>query len=375
MSNIIIHKSREIGYNEFGQAVKTEESHIKILASFKKGALQMLKGARLHVFICIALHEAEDKPGASLTTISNEVGYNRSTVVSAIHFLEDPAHRFIDRDGKEPDGTNIYRPAAYAWFGSNKRNMRSPIPPAADSAGASSIRQKQDNSASWKKPLAPNEEISPGVGVGTVPNQPGEIEHQTTTSNAARVIFAKAGIGGESLRLLSQTVVPELATQWVRWIAWASKHARQDYSNPAGLAIYRLREDPTAEPPDDLADESSEFAEQPVTDDAPIGTPLPKQGDDDGAADLWHAVQGELYLQMTRATFDTWVRASRAVSLADNVLVVDVQSPYAKDWLENRLNTTIQRTVTGILGRSVQVRYVVRDSNPAEVQDAERSID
>ncbi len=190
-----------------------------------------------------------------------------------------------------------------------------------------------------------------------------------------RVIFATAGIGGESLRLLSQTVAPELATLWVRWIAWASKHARQDYSNPAGLAIYRLREDPTAEPPDDpstFAQGADESAEQPNTDDAPIGTPLPMQRDDDGgAADLWHATLGELQGQMTRATFDSWGRPTRAIVLADDFVLVEVQSPYAKEWLENRLNTTIERTVTGILGRAVQVRYVVRDSNPAEVQDAE----
>lgn len=79
------------------------------------------------------------------------------------------------------------------------------------------------------------------------------------------------------------------------------------------------------------------------------------------AQDIWHATLGELQLQMTKATFDTWVRPTHALAYADGSLVVGVHSPYAKEWLENRLSTTIQRTLTGIIGRSAEVRYVVKD--------------
>jgi chromosomal replication initiation ATPase DnaA len=40
-------------------------------------------------------------------------------------------------------------------------------------------------------------------------------------------------------------------------------------------------------------------------------------------------------------------------------LVVEVQSPYAKEWLEERLNATIERTVAGITGRHLAIRYEV----------------
>jgi chromosomal replication initiator protein len=79
------------------------------------------------------------------------------------------------------------------------------------------------------------------------------------------------------------------------------------------------------------------------------------------ANEIWHATLGELQLQMTRATFDTWVRPTHAIDYRDGAMLVGVHSSYAKEWLENRLNTTIQRTVTGIVGKSVEVRYVVKD--------------
>ncbi len=82
--------------------------------------------------------------------------------------------------------------------------------------------------------------------------------------------------------------------------------------------------------------------------------------------EIWHATLGELQLQMTRATFDTWVRPTFAIAFENGTMVVGVHSPYAKEWLENRLHTTIQRTLTGILGRSVEVRYIVQDKARAK---------
>ena len=90
------------------------------------------------------------------------------------------------------------------------------------------------------------------------------------------------------------------------------------------------------------------------------------------AHDIWHATLGELQLQMTRATFDTWVRPTHAINYQDGAMVVGVHSPYAKEWLENRLNTTIQRTVTGIVGKSVEVRYVVKDNRSSRESEDPR---
>ncbi len=83
------------------------------------------------------------------------------------------------------------------------------------------------------------------------------------------------------------------------------------------------------------------------------------------ANDIWHATLGELQLQMTKATFDTWVRPTHAIAYRDGEMTVGVHSPYAKEWLENRLHTTIARTVTGIVGQSVQVQYIVKDKSAA----------
>jgi len=52
---------------------------------------------------------------------------------------------------------------------------------------------------------------------------------------------------------------------------------------------------------------------------------------------IWAATLGELQLQMTQATFDTWLRDSRLLKYEDGTFVIGVKSGYAKDWLESRL--------------------------------------
>ena len=81
-------------------------------------------------------------------------------------------------------------------------------------------------------------------------------------------------------------------------------------------------------------------------------SPLPERN-------IWQAVLGELQLQMTKATFDTWVRNTRLVSCQDDVFVIGAQNEFARDWLENRLLTTVERTLVGIAGHPVEVRFVV----------------
>lgn len=74
---------------------------------------------------------------------------------------------------------------------------------------------------------------------------------------------------------------------------------------------------------------------------------------------FWHAALGQLQLQMTQATFDTWVKDTRVVSQDNHKLVLGTKSAFAKDWLENRLFVTINRTVTSLLGRPVDIQFVV----------------
>jgi len=96
------------------------------------------------------------------------------------------------------------------------------------------------------------------------------------------------------------------------------------------------------------------------------------------AEKLWQTVLGQLQLQMTQATFDTWVRETYLVSRNGSSLTVGTKSVFAKDWLENRLYTTINRTVTNILGQPVEISFVAEPDptlspKPLEVSEADNN--
>jgi len=77
------------------------------------------------------------------------------------------------------------------------------------------------------------------------------------------------------------------------------------------------------------------------------------------AESAWKATLGELELQMTKATFATWVKDASLLTCDDGEYVIGVRNDYAKDWLDKRLHGTITRTLSTIVGKPITVRFVV----------------
>jgi chromosomal replication initiator protein len=77
------------------------------------------------------------------------------------------------------------------------------------------------------------------------------------------------------------------------------------------------------------------------------------------AQDVWQRILGELQLQMTRATFDAWLKNTRAVEMDAGMLVIAVPNSATHDWLTSRLGTAMRDTVATIAGPDVLWRFVV----------------
>jgi chromosomal replication initiator protein len=75
---------------------------------------------------------------------------------------------------------------------------------------------------------------------------------------------------------------------------------------------------------------------------------------------VWEAVKGELQLQMTKATYDTWISNTFPIAYEDGTFFIGVHNTYAKEWLENRLQTIVKRTLIGLTNQTAEVKFVVR---------------
>ncbi|MEO0989038.1 MAG: chromosomal replication initiator protein DnaA, partial [Cyanobacteria bacterium J06639_14] len=74
---------------------------------------------------------------------------------------------------------------------------------------------------------------------------------------------------------------------------------------------------------------------------------------------LWQQVLGELQDQLSRPTFETWIKPARAQVLSETTLVISTPNPFARNWLQKHYIGTIATVVANILGRSVDIQVVV----------------
>ena len=88
---------------------------------------------------------------------------------------------------------------------------------------------------------------------------------------------------------------------------------------------------------------------------------------------VWQAAQAQLRFQMVRGTYDNWIADTRCVSVEEDpagadpgqTLVVQVANRYAAEWLELRLKRLILRTLQGLVGSPIGVRFQADEQKSA----------
>ncbi|NJL23703.1 MAG: chromosomal replication initiator protein DnaA [Leptolyngbyaceae cyanobacterium SM1_3_5] len=78
---------------------------------------------------------------------------------------------------------------------------------------------------------------------------------------------------------------------------------------------------------------------------------------------LWEQVLERLQAQLSRPTFDTWIKTATAEQLEGDRLTVCTPNPFARNWLQKYYVKTIADTVHDILGRPVEIHFTVRQGD------------
>lgn len=84
----------------------------------------------------------------------------------------------------------------------------------------------------------------------------------------------------------------------------------------------------------------------------------------------WQATLGELELQMTKATFNTWLKDARLLGQDEGGYIIGVRNESAQAWLTNRLHGMIVRTLASIMQERVQLRFEVWNPDTDSIQPA-----
>lgn len=74
---------------------------------------------------------------------------------------------------------------------------------------------------------------------------------------------------------------------------------------------------------------------------------------------LWSQVLERLQLQLSRPTFETWIKTASIEQLENNCLVIRTPNPFARNWLQKYYIKTIADVVQDILGEAVEIHLTV----------------
>jgi chromosomal replication initiator protein len=86
------------------------------------------------------------------------------------------------------------------------------------------------------------------------------------------------------------------------------------------------------------------------------------------ARQLWQAVLGDMQTRLPRNAFDNWLRPAVLVAFENDVATVAAPNPFGASTLQSRYADQIERILTTIVGRPVQVEFTVQsDADPDEV--------
>jgi len=82
--------------------------------------------------------------------------------------------------------------------------------------------------------------------------------------------------------------------------------------------------------------------------------------------DIWQRTLDVLQMEMSRPTFENWLKNIRPLSLERGVFTIGVPNEFVRDWLERRYAGLIRETVKRIVDRDVTVRFVVSPVESAQ---------
>lgn len=81
---------------------------------------------------------------------------------------------------------------------------------------------------------------------------------------------------------------------------------------------------------------------------------------------LWQQVLSIIKTKVSKPSYDTWLKSTKAVEFTDSLLVICAPNNFSKEWLETRYTKMISSTVHEFLDKQVEIRITIKDETNDE---------
>ncbi|MGE7825657.1 chromosomal replication initiator protein DnaA [Paenibacillus sp. NPDC093718] len=83
-------------------------------------------------------------------------------------------------------------------------------------------------------------------------------------------------------------------------------------------------------------------------------------------SELWQEILSIIQTKLSKPSFDTWFKATKALTINDHSVVISAPTTFAVEWLESRYTKLVSATVLEVVGKQVDVRFVIEEAKGHE---------
>jgi chromosomal replication initiator protein len=76
-------------------------------------------------------------------------------------------------------------------------------------------------------------------------------------------------------------------------------------------------------------------------------------------ADLWSRALNEIEKKLSKPSFETWLKSTKAHALQGDTLIITAPNEFARDWLESRYLHLIAKTLYDLTGEEIGVKFII----------------
>jgi chromosomal replication initiator protein len=84
--------------------------------------------------------------------------------------------------------------------------------------------------------------------------------------------------------------------------------------------------------------------------------------------ELWVATLEKIEERISKPSFDTWLKNTKAESLEKDQLIISAPNEFARDWLENQYTELISEILDEVTGSKLKTKFIIPDAT-IEVED------
>jgi chromosomal replication initiator protein len=84
--------------------------------------------------------------------------------------------------------------------------------------------------------------------------------------------------------------------------------------------------------------------------------------------EIWGVALAELQIQVSKPNYETWLKDTKGIDFDDDRFLVSAPNAFVAEWLKNRFSSLIKNTLANVIGKIVEVHFLVQAAMQTSTQ-------